>query len=840
MEIFMPDHVIVKEGDIGTSMFILSAGKATATVKTNQVAEYESGAIFGELTLLGIASRRTATVTAGTVCIVEVLHQHAFETILEQFPTEKRHFEQLARSHLGHCCDFSIYSWPFFRDCPSRFLYLLDINLERCVYFAGEKIVEVPDQDSYDPSSCALSMYVLLRGHAVLSKNGQTVLELNDGDVYGEMAVLGVPNEPSKILTAQSMCDMHVLTKQVVDQAFDEFPDEVLRFQDRIAQYITDNEKTVHGTGGRALRRTSLFRDNSIDFLQHLWGKLETRLFMPGVTIVEEGQKSYPCMYILRRGTAAVYVKGTKVKEYHSGECFGEIGILGFSSQRTATITPITPVVVQILHREDFVNSLGEYPENSPCFDHLRQLAEGHLDSYLRRTVAQLPVFANSDPKFLDEICEGLEERTFGPGDVVVSEHKPMTHQVMLLVSGKLVVTSGGVLTGELTPGELAIFGEISTLGVGRWTPATVHCSNDASCMVVVLHRVLLEKALTDHPEEKKKFQEIDQQRLQRDSSKLRDHLSWVDATSKDLKEKVTFFQHCSLALLFELVKNLKECVHPPNSILAEDRSSSDTLVVLLDGTADVFVDDVRLGKLGPGAVFGEENVLGFPRRTASLKARTACRTLVVPSGTLWDVLSDKAFGEDQKFFATLREHRAICALSLQKLPLFTRCDPLCLQQVALHATHVGIQRGQVWEPGRDVKHQGEAFAVFVEGSASLELEGIEVAQLGPGSAFAEGLVYKHGGIVLANERSSLYSFRRHDLLAAVLHFPKAQGWFDHFRKEQNTEFDGLKHLLMSRKARAEAMRPHPRDGEIRQYAYKHAFRHRNRRGKSDSRKSLH
>jgi len=274
-------------------------------------------------------------------------------------------------------------------------------------------------------------------------------------------------------------------------------------------------------------------------------------------------------------------------------------------------------------------------------------------------------------------------------------------------------------------------------------------------------------------------------------------------------------------------VKNLREFVHPPNSILAEDRSASDTLVVILDGIADVLVDEVRLGKLGPGAVFGEANVLGFPRRTATLKARSAVRTLQVSSATLWDALSDTAFGKDHTYFVDLREHRALCVLSLQKLPLFSKCDPLCLQQVALHATHVSLKRGEFWEPGKDVKHQGEAFVVFVDGSASLELDGIEVAQLGPGSAFAEGLVYKHGGIVIANEAASIYSIRRHDLLAAVLHFPKAQGWFDHFRKEQNTEFSGLKHLLLSRKTRAKAMRPHEKDADIRQWAYKHHIHHK-------------
>merc|ERR1719217_1418772 len=105
---------------------------------------------------------------------------------------------------------------------------------------------------------------------------------------------------------------MHVLSKQTVDQAFDEFPEERIRFQARLADHIIEHEKNKfgNGKGGVTLRRTTLFRDTTMDFLQQLWDKLETHLFMPDDVIVKEGEKSDPCMYIMRRGTASAYVKG--------------------------------------------------------------------------------------------------------------------------------------------------------------------------------------------------------------------------------------------------------------------------------------------------------------------------------------------------------------------------------------------------------------------------------------------------------------------------------------------------------------------------------------------------
>eukprot|EP00746_Dinoflagellata_sp_MGD_P010919 gnl/MRDRNA2_/MRDRNA2_122731_c0_seq1.p1 gnl/MRDRNA2_/MRDRNA2_122731_c0~~gnl/MRDRNA2_/MRDRNA2_122731_c0_seq1.p1 ORF type:complete len:605 (-),score=106.87 gnl/MRDRNA2_/MRDRNA2_122731_c0_seq1:25-1623(-) len=515
-------------------------------------------------------------------------------------------------------------------------------------------------------------------------------------------------------------------------------------------------------------------------------------------------------------------MNGTEVHQFTPGNYFGEIGILGISSKRTATIVAKTLVVTHVLHRSDFHEALRKYPENKSLFTSLQSLAEGYLDSYLRRTVGSLPIFANSNSAFLDAICEGFEERTYKAGDLIVDENKPMTHQVMILVSGKLSVSIGGVPTGELTPGELAIFGEISALGVGGWKPASVRVSGGHTCMVVIMHRSVLEKALKNFPEEMVKFHAIDSKRNRRDSIKLKDHHAWKEATTQELQNRVTFFSFCSSALINELVNYVEENVYPPKRILAEDMAPSQSLLILLDGVADIVVEGARLGRLKSGAMFGEENVLGFPRRTCTLQARTACRTLSLRGTTLWDVLKNEEFAEEYKIFMDLKEQRAQAARHLGDLQLFSKCDALCLQQIALQATRFVIQSKATWEPGKDVSHQGESFAILADGSASLELKGYLVTHLKKDSAFPEGLVYQHGGTLRAHSLSTVYSLRRHALLAAVLHFPKAQQWFDVFRMGQNSCFQDLQKLFVSKEAWISAMKPHPKDQDIQKWASKH------------------
>lgn len=704
LEVFMPDQVLVNEGDVGTSMFILSTGKAVISVKGQQVAEAEEGSVFGELTLLGIASRRTATITANTVCLVEKLHQHAFELALAKYPEERRCFEELARQNLGNNCDYSVYRWPFFQTCPSRFLYLLDLHIGRSVYFSTQTIVEVKPEDLFDDNSSALSMFVILQGNAGVFENGVKIKDLRDRDVFGEMTVIGVPTEPHITLVAETMCDVNILPKSIVEEAFQQFPEERTRFQEKLAIKIVEAAVQEHGSGVNSLQHTKLFKDATEDFRQYIWDHLETCLFLPGSNIVQEGDTSEPCMYILRRGNAAVLVKGNVVHEYVNGNYFGELGLLGIASKRTATIQAKTLTVVQILHRPHFQEALANFPENESCFSSLQAQAEGHLDSYLRRTVGNLPIFENSDSRFLDAICEKVEEQRYSPGDIIVNEDEDTTHQVMILISGKLTVSSKGVWTGEIWPGELALFGEISAvsaLGSHGWKAATVKAGGRDPCIVVTFEGDGLNKALRDYPAELVKFQDIDRNRHKKDSMKLKDHQAWVQATERELRDKVTFFSFCSGALILTLVNHVEENVFPPNRILAEDKAPAQTLLVLLDGTADVLVENICLGNLTSGAVFGEESVFGFPWRTSTLQARTACRTLSLNTVRLWEVLKSEEFSEEHKFFMDLKEHREEAARRLQDLPLFATCDTLCLQQIALHASPSVVQTRTRWAPGK-------------------------------------------------------------------------------------------------------------------------------------------
>ena len=86
-----------------------------------------------------------------------------------------------------------------------------------------------------------------------------------------------------------------------------------------------------------------------------------------------------------------------------------------------------------------------------------------------------------------------------------------------------------------------------------------------------------------------------------------------------------------------------------PGETLVEQGESGDQLFLLLDGVLDVEVDGETVGQVGPGAVLGERAVLEGGERTATLRAVTACRLVVLGA----DQVSRYELGR----LATSREH---------------------------------------------------------------------------------------------------------------------------------------------------------------------------------------
>ena len=89
---YVPHQYIVKQGDIGTELFILKSGKVSVLIeidgKEKEVATLGPGAYFGDLSLLGLTNCRSASIQALSQCTVFMVLQENFEEILKRLPDE--------------------------------------------------------------------------------------------------------------------------------------------------------------------------------------------------------------------------------------------------------------------------------------------------------------------------------------------------------------------------------------------------------------------------------------------------------------------------------------------------------------------------------------------------------------------------------------------------------------------------------------------------------------------------------------------------------------------------------------------------------------------------------
>ena len=107
-EIAVPaGYVLVYEGDWGHEVFVVAEGEAEVTAVGRMLALLDAGAVIGELAVLNPAPR-TATVVAASPMRFFVFEDHAFESVLSEFPAiARRTMTDVAARFQGQSLDLA-------------------------------------------------------------------------------------------------------------------------------------------------------------------------------------------------------------------------------------------------------------------------------------------------------------------------------------------------------------------------------------------------------------------------------------------------------------------------------------------------------------------------------------------------------------------------------------------------------------------------------------------------------------------------------------------------------------------------------------------------------------
>lgn len=88
-----PGQVIMKESHFGDEMYVLRGGSVSIHKGGAHIVDLPAGVVLGELAVLGTDKRRTATVTAKSLCLVRAIHGDVFQELMDQFPKARLVFD---------------------------------------------------------------------------------------------------------------------------------------------------------------------------------------------------------------------------------------------------------------------------------------------------------------------------------------------------------------------------------------------------------------------------------------------------------------------------------------------------------------------------------------------------------------------------------------------------------------------------------------------------------------------------------------------------------------------------------------------------------------------------
>ena len=176
---FLPNEVIVKEGEQGNSLFIVGRGKVEVLTiddegKEMTLALLKAGDFFGEVALLH-PQPRTATVRASTPSTLLELRRHDLMPVLQSAPhlkdaLEKAYRERILKALLAHV--------PVFQHLGNEKRDALASEMKYSVYKPGEVISVEGEGGEY--------FYIIRGGEAEVIHRGKSIGILKHGDFFGE------------------------------------------------------------------------------------------------------------------------------------------------------------------------------------------------------------------------------------------------------------------------------------------------------------------------------------------------------------------------------------------------------------------------------------------------------------------------------------------------------------------------------------------------------------------------------------------------------------------------------------------------------------------------------
>jgi CRP-like cAMP-binding protein len=208
-------ELVVRQGDAGTSLFLLAAGELRVVVTTPEGAEREvarlyENTLFGEMALITGTPRAASVAAVGAADVLEVSVQ-ALAGVAAEIPGIAAELDRFARERLiKNLLATSPLFTPFTKDQQTELLR----RFEGVEVGAGTEVIR--------ENEAGLGLYVVLSGELEASRRapgGDAVVlgRLSTGDIFGEMSL--ITRQPtSATVRALGKCMLLFLDRTYVER----------------------------------------------------------------------------------------------------------------------------------------------------------------------------------------------------------------------------------------------------------------------------------------------------------------------------------------------------------------------------------------------------------------------------------------------------------------------------------------------------------------------------------------------------------------------------------------------------------------------------------------------
>eukprot|EP00929_Paragymnodinium_shiwhaense_P028916 TRINITY_DN16688_c0_g1_i1.p1 TRINITY_DN16688_c0_g1~~TRINITY_DN16688_c0_g1_i1.p1 ORF type:complete len:1341 (-),score=339.09 TRINITY_DN16688_c0_g1_i1:142-4164(-) len=804
MRCFMPGQTVCVQGSAdGGSMYVVKSGRSMVEVNGKMTRELQSGANFGELGMLGLVRRRTTTVKALTLCFMYEIPRAAFLQALEQHPEERDYFERMAAKHGGSSL---CVTWPVFRDASDTLLYLVNHHAERRITPAGAWTSR-----KGEPLKRAAAILVMQGVIKLVGDNGEELEELTEGHCLNEQVLLGLP-ETAGTLVPKVSSEVQMISKEAFDKILDEFPSgQEGVMQNLVAEIVgkaehkclrrLEIEDGIPEVPGGPLHYSALFR-GAPDFARHAQKFLKARLYMPGELITTAGEKGDQ-MYVLVQGSAFMEGVGEqKWLEFRTGSVFGEAVVFGVTRCYPTTVRASGLCCVKSLSCDGFQEALSDHPDTE-IRSMLQRLQQAQNGRPLYERVPESSLLAQAGEDFVNVACAYADDAFFAAGEEVINRTEVCAlgdTSVYVLLSGEADIENEfGIALGPLSENDIC--GEGGGLGMQMYRNMTVRSGKVAGPTYFArLHGKSLKAAADAFPDKYQLLVDTFEARRQANQAYSCSRSMWLDRAVVPALAASSIFQGFSKEVLALMAQPLVVTTYEPGAAIRAAGDTVDSLVVLVEGEADVHSKTGEVGRFTSGATFGEVAAMGlFELAFTTVRAVTQCHVLAVPTVLIQDVLSRPQAESENTLFEKLVDDRQrqvaaglpLCSLSwsipTSSEKINVSLEDMCARIVALHAALVSLAPGEMAQPLSDSSPNGPHFMILVKGRASLIVgDGPSVMTLlATGrNVLPEGLASKYGAHIHAVTACDFYRIRMCDFLLAEHSAAPGTKWLSHFRKQ--------------------------------------------------------